>query len=139
MKKSMILACLFTTLSAMPACAGAFAPTAELTVNQMPRVAVPAVQTDDDLLTPLPSEDSALPQMEKPKAPPPARLLGLTASDRITPMSDMPPLPHAIANEQSRATQLYGPTTPPQPAPEKVSYRPGTAIPFPPSAEEWSA
>lgn len=139
MKKSMIVACLLATLSAMPACAGAFAPTAELTVNQMPRVTVPAVQTDDDILTPLPG-DSALPQVEKSTAPPPAKLLGLTASDRITPATDMPPQPHSITEEQPRTMEAYGPAAPVlQPALEKVSYRPGTAIPFPPSAEEWSA
>lgn len=136
MKRPMILAFLLTTLS-MPAYAGAFGPPADLTVNQMPRVPVP--QVDDDILTPLPGEDSALPKLRKPQ-PAPAKLLGLTPSDRMTPAMAAPPQPTPIREEsRPRLAEAYGPALPPQPALEKVSFMPGTAIPFPPSADEWSA
>ncbi len=139
MKRDMILACLLTTLSAIPAYAGAFGPPAELTVNQMPRVAVPQVQVDDDILTPLPDGDSALPKLDTPQ-PAPAKLLGLTPADRITPAFAAPPQPTPIREEERpRVAEVYGPALPPQPAPEKVSFTPGTAIPFPPSADDWSA
>jgi hypothetical protein len=133
----MILACLLTTLS-MPAYAGAFGPPAELTVKQMPQVAAPQVQAEDDILTPLPGEDSALPRVEKPQ-PSPSKLLGLTPSDLVTPVYGMPPQPAPIRDEEKRTAANYGPAVPAQPAAEKVSFMPGTAIPFPPSADEWSA
>jgi len=139
MKPSLILACLLTSIS-IPAYAGTYGPPAELTVNQMPRVAVPQVQADDDILIPLPGEDSALPKLEKPQPAPTAKLLGLTPSDRVTPFRAVPPQPTPIRDDRKpRIAEAYGPATPPQPALEKVSFIPGTAIPFPPSADEWSA
>lgn len=139
MKRPMILACLLTTLSTMPAYAGAFGPPANLTVKQMPRIAVPQVQADDDILTPLPGEESALPPMEKSE-PAPAKLVGLKPSDKVTPVSNMPPQPTPIRDEERpRIAEAYGPADPPQQTLEKVSFMPGTAIPFPPSADDWSA
>lgn len=121
MKNAAAFACLLVLSAAAPAFAAQSAvPQATLSVGQMPAMPVPPVDSGADALTPLPdsSSSSALP--------------GLTAADKV-----MPPSPSPIRNDETAATSSYGPPSPPQTPP--VSYAPGTAIPFPPSAEQWAA
>ncbi len=150
-----LFACLLATVFAPPqALAGTQAygpPAATLKVGQIPRI-------DDDVMTPLPPDDTALPTeaAKMPDVPPVAGAMpvehvevhdltphALTAADKkpAPVVADgMPPTPSPIKNSSEpvgvKTAEMMGPVqntlTPAQP------HGP-SSLPFPPSAQDWAA
>ena len=135
-----LAACLLAGLFS-PVMAETYGPPAVLTVQQMPRVdfgaAVVAAAARDGALTPLPGDDSALPPEAAANLdmPPVAGAMPVAAVEKqpvMTADAAMPPAPTPIRNEAAPDEVKIAEASP-------VPASGPSALPFPPSAQDWAA